>query len=48
MRYRDDVILTFCSSCHQKADMAGGIYDDGEWMCGDCIAGYIQADENEL
>jgi ribosomal protein S27AE len=29
-----------CGWCHQSRDMTGGIYDDGEWMCGDCIAGY--------
>lgn len=39
---RDDVILTFCTSCNQKTDMTGGIYDDGEWMCGNCVAGYIE------
>ncbi|WP_421955792.1 PIN domain-containing protein [Polaromonas sp.] len=39
--HRDDVILTFCSSCNQKTDMTGGIYDDGEWMCGGCFAGYV-------
>lgn len=27
-----------CGWCHTTGDMAGGIYDDGEWMCGDCIA----------
>ncbi|MES2279873.1 MAG: PIN domain-containing protein [Pseudomonadota bacterium] len=37
-----DVILTLCSSCNQRTDMTGGIYDDGEWICGDCIAGYIE------
>lgn len=46
--HRDDVILTYCSSCNQKTDMTGGIYDDGEWMCGGCIAGYIEAAENDL
>lgn len=29
-----------CSWCHQLSDMTGGIYDDGEWMCGQCVAGY--------
>ena len=28
-----------CSWCHQPGDMSDGIYDDGEWMCGGCIAG---------
>jgi hypothetical protein len=27
-----------CDWCHQPSDMASGIYDDGEWMCGACIA----------
>jgi len=26
-----------CGWCYQPADMGGGIYDDGEWMCGSCI-----------
>ena len=30
--------LPVCGWCHRHKDMAGGIYDDGEWMCGDCIA----------
>lgn len=29
--------LPWCGWCHQQMDMTGGIYDDGEWMCGDCI-----------
>ena len=32
--------LPECGWCHQKSDMVGGVYDDGEWMCGDCIARY--------
>jgi len=31
-----------CGWCNQPSDMAGGIYDHGEWMCGDCIARYAQ------
>ena len=27
-----------CGWCHQPSDMGDGIYDDGEWMCGSCIA----------
>ncbi len=42
--HQADVILSLCSSCNQKTDMTGGIYDDGEWMCGGCIAGYIDSD----
>lgn len=33
-----------CAWCHQHGDMLGGIYDDGEWMCGHCVAGYVDAD----
>lgn len=33
-------IMPTCGWCHQQKDMSTGIYDDGEWMCGDCIAGY--------
>jgi ribosomal protein L37AE/L43A len=29
-----------CAYCHQHEDMSNGIYDDGEWMCGHCVAGY--------
>lgn len=38
--YFDGRILAQCGWCHQTKDMAGGIYDDGEWMCEDCIASY--------
>lgn len=30
-----------CGWCHQPKDMSWGINDDGEWMCGDCVASYI-------
>ena len=33
-------MIAECGWCHQKTDMTGGIYDDGEWMCGGCIARY--------
>lgn len=29
-----------CGYCNRQEDMGDGIYDDGEWMCGQCIAGY--------
>jgi hypothetical protein len=32
--------LPVCGWCDQRVDMGDGIYDDGEWMCGGCIAGY--------
>ena len=32
-----------CEWCHQPSDMAGAIYDDGEWMCGECIARYAHS-----
>lgn len=32
--------LPVCGWCHQQKDMSTGIYDDGEWMCGDCVSGY--------
>ena len=32
--------LPMCGWCNQKKDMSTGIYDDGEWMCGDCVSGY--------
>ncbi|MEL4177789.1 PIN domain-containing protein [Roseateles sp. PN1] len=33
-------IMSVCGWCHRNTDMTGGIYDDGEWMCGDCMSGY--------
>lgn len=33
-------IISEYGGCHQKTDMTGGIYDDGEWMCGGCIDRY--------
>ncbi len=33
-------MLGECGWCNQRKDMSGGIYDDGEWMCADCIARY--------
>ena len=33
---------TRCGWCNQNTDMTGGIYDDGEWMCGGCIARYAK------
>lgn len=29
-----------CGWCHQVTDVGDGVYDDGEWMCGGCIAGF--------
>lgn len=31
-----------CGWCNEQSDMTGGIYDDGEWMCGSCIARYAR------
>jgi hypothetical protein len=39
-QYEDNAIYSECGWCHQRTDMTGGIYDDGEWMCGECIARY--------
>jgi hypothetical protein len=41
-RYEDNAIVAECRWCHQKTDMTGGIYDDGEWMCGWCISRYAR------
>ena len=40
-----DQFIGTCGWCHMKTDMTGGIYDDGEWMCGGCISRYISEDE---
>ena len=40
--YEYSPIMAECGWCHQRKDMAGGIYDDGEWMCGDCISRYAR------
>lgn len=29
-----------CSSCLQPVDIGDSAYDDGEWLCGACIARY--------
>lgn len=39
----DSRTLAECGWCHQSTDMSWGIYDDGEWMCGECIAGYVSS-----
>ena len=39
----DGGIIAECGWCHQKTDMTRGIYDDGEWMCGHCIASYVSS-----
>ena len=39
-RNDDHGIMGECGWCHQHTDMTGGIYDDGEWMCGGCISRY--------
>lgn len=38
--YRNEGIMAVCGWCHCRDDMSDGIYDDGEWMCGGCVAGY--------
>jgi hypothetical protein len=30
--------LPECGWCNQRMEMGDGIYDDGEWMCGNCIS----------
>lgn len=35
-------LLSTCAWCHQRTDMSGGIYDDGEWMCPGCISRYAR------
>jgi hypothetical protein len=35
-RDEDYSIYAVCGWCHQNTDMTGGIYDDGEWLCGGC------------
>ncbi len=37
-RYFDVQSLPICGWCNQHKDMSTGIYDDGEWMCGDCVS----------
>ncbi|WP_322981255.1 PIN domain-containing protein [Pseudomonas sp. C11] len=40
--YGYEPLMGTCAWCHQRTDMSGGIYDDGEWMCSDCISGYAR------
>jgi hypothetical protein len=30
--------LAECAWCHERVEMGDGVYDDGEWMCGGCVA----------
>ncbi|SOZ39681.1 PIN domain-containing protein [Cupriavidus neocaledonicus] len=41
-RYEDSGIYSMCAWCYQRTDMTGGIYGDGEWMCGECVARYAR------
>jgi hypothetical protein len=34
--------LPVCGWCNQRKDMSTGLYDDGEWMCGDCVSGHAR------
>jgi hypothetical protein len=43
MRDRQRSGALACGWCHEYVDMADGIYDDGEWMCGGCVARYTSA-----
>lgn len=40
--YEYSPIMAECGWCYQRKDMTGGIYDDGEWMCGECISRYAR------
>jgi len=40
--YEDVAVISECGWCHQRTDMTGGIYDDGEWMCGGCVDRYAR------
>ena len=40
--YSYEPLMGACAWCHQRTDMSGGIYDDGEWMCPGCISGYAR------
>lgn len=40
--YSYEPLMGTCAWCHQRTDMSGGIYDDGEWMCPSCISGYAR------
>lgn len=41
--HRQESTFTFsCAHCYQTVDMSDGIYDDGGWMCGGCIASYAR------
>jgi hypothetical protein len=31
-----------CCKCQQPVDNCSGVYDDGDWLCGNCIAGYAR------
>ncbi len=38
--FNPEPLMGMCGWCHQRTEMSGGIYDDGEWMCSGCISRY--------
>lgn len=41
--YENNAHHAECGWCYKRTDMSGGIYDDGEWMCGECIGRYADS-----
>lgn len=31
-----------CAWCYERKDMTGGFFEEGEWMCGDCVASHAR------
>jgi hypothetical protein len=35
-----------CGWCHQLGEISDGLFDEGEWMCGNCMSGQQDAFDN--
>ena len=39
---QQQALLVHCASCGGPGNTGDGIYEDGEWLCGGCIAGLLE------
>jgi hypothetical protein len=37
--------MPICEECGKEFQAGDGAWDDGDYMCGDCIAGHIEKSE---
>lgn len=36
--------MPICEQCGKEFDVSEGLWDDGDYMCGECVAGYVEPD----